>query len=161
MFVMAMSGNAHRRSDESAVVFSRSFNKQDEMKKLLSAVGVLALCLTFASCDKEDEEANELMGIWKLVSVNGESTKYSGTGEWLVFNKDNSAMYYHVDIEWGWYRKGKLAYQVGGNKITIDDDDAEIVKLTSSELIIKYVTDYYEESMTFKKVSALPDLGKL
>jgi hypothetical protein len=40
------------------------------MKKLLSVFGVFALCLTFASCDKEEGEAPEtLTGTWESYHV--------------------------------------------------------------------------------------------
>jgi hypothetical protein len=130
------------------------------MKKLLSVFGILALCLTFAGCDKEEgEESNKLVGIWELVSEDGEDVS-DVLKSWLVFNKDASAVMYSVYEQGGWYEKEEMVYHVDGNKITIDGEDGELVKLTSSELILKYTDIDYGALFTFKKVSTLPDFGQ-
>jgi hypothetical protein len=132
-----------------------------EMKKLLSVLGILALCLTFASCDKDEDEGNKLLGVWKLavVGVDDEDYDYGDVGmeTWLVFNATSAAMYYLNEDE-GWYTKTEAPYQFDGKTVTIEGDDAEIVKLTSSELVLRSVDEWGEQELTFKKVKALPDL---
>jgi hypothetical protein len=136
------------------------------MKKLLSVFGILALCLTFAGCDKEEgEESNKLVGIWELVSlVSEESDEGEDASDylkgWLVFNTDASAVMYSVYEQEGWYEKEEGVYRVDGNKITIAGEEGELVKLTSSELILKYTDIEYSLLFTFKKVSTLPDFGQ-
>jgi hypothetical protein len=48
------------------------------MKKLLSVFGILALCLTFAGCDKDEDEienkieeitSNSIVGAWEITHI--------------------------------------------------------------------------------------------
>jgi hypothetical protein len=129
------------------------------MRKLLNVFGILVLCLTFAGCDEEGEEANKLVGIWELIPEDGEDV--GNWKRWLVFNKDASVVKYEVYEQEGWYDKEETVYHVDGNKITVDGEEGEIVKLTSSELIISFIDyDYEKYLLTFKKVSTLPDFGQ-
>jgi uncharacterized protein (TIGR03066 family) len=136
-----------------------------DMKKLLSVFGILALCLTFAGCDKEDGDdkvnGSLLVGIWEAVEADMDDGEvdFNGAKMYYVFKKDGSLVVYIVPYDYAYY-KGENTYHVNGNKLTIDmeeeEDEVEIVKLTSSELILLFSGEG-GGTITFKKRTSLPD----
>jgi uncharacterized protein (TIGR03066 family) len=136
------------------------------MKKLLGVFGFLALCVTFAGCDKDKEAEDKvngslLVGIWEMVEadMDDEEADFSGVGMYYVFKKDGSLVAYLVPYDYAYY-KGENTYHVNGNKITIgvgeEEVEIEIVKLTSSELILLF-SEEEGGTITFKKITSLPD----
>jgi hypothetical protein len=131
---------------------------ETDMKKLLSVFGILALCLTFAGCDKDKEEVVDygslLVGIWEMVAedIDDEDIQFRYVEMYWVFKKAGSVDVHMIGSGLA-YAKMEETYHVNGNKVTIDGDEFEIVTLTSSELILKQKVG----TITFKKRTLLPN----
>jgi uncharacterized protein (TIGR03066 family) len=131
------------------------------MKKLLSVFGILALCLTFAGWNKEKDKDNGslLVGIWELVAsdIVREGVNLADIKVYYVLNENGSYVAHMVFR--GSYSKTEGTYRANGNKLTKaggeEEEEAEIVKLTSSELVLKMEDD--GGTRTFNKITSLPD----
>ena len=151
---------------------------------LLAMMLMAMLCISFVSCDKEDlqiegdddEEitGEGLVGTWKFVSVvnyyKDESrkpekvdyTQYDSLYKlFYKFNENGTGKLYEWEKGDGWY-VDPFNYTFDGKKIIAPenegDTEIDVVKLTSTELIIKADEDLDDEDVaymeqTYKRVS--------
>jgi hypothetical protein len=131
----------------------------------LSLLLLLITAISFSSCKKdsspEEKNAKNLLGKWFLKSVteknlkNGASTNQQTTPinddkKFVEFRSNGTA----VDL-WG----DEFNYKISNSKITMryneDDEDyiQDIIKITSSELVLSEEDVYTEGNDTFKYIT--------
>ena len=110
------------------------------LKKLHTLLVMIAICLCFTNCSKEDDDnggdsdSSALVGSWFYEEEDYyEEITFKKNGTFILYSEE------YYDGEWDEY-EGRGTYSVKGDKLTVDFDDevsTSTFKVTSNKLTIK------------------------